>query len=122
MTLLCIGIVVAFYLIDNARMATVKGTRARYVLTGWSWMLLWAAYAGALVMVARGIVGHDALTVFLCCLHVMIIRVRHARLVRDDDDNPWRKLKRSIKSAIKRLRAVRVTMPQLVPSPAPTPA
>jgi hypothetical protein len=112
-------VLAAFYIVDNIRQSAVKGSRARYVLTGWTWALLWPAYAAVAVEIAADL-GHSWVSVALWAAHLVFVRIRHERMVRDDDDNPWRQLRRKITSAVKRLSQVRINVPSLAPSPAPT--
>lgn len=109
--------IIAFYFLDTARFFSVKGSEQRYRLTGIVWTLVWPAYACAIVWLMGAIIEHSAFMLFVSPLHILFVAYRHRRLKNDDDDNPWRKLKRKLKSvlksAIRRARSVRI--PQLAP-------
>lgn len=110
---------IAFVIMEGFRLKTVRGTRARYVLTGWSWTLVWPSYLGTILMFADAFAHERPVSIALFPVYVWIVYTGHRMLREDDDDNPWRKLKSRIRSGIKRMREIR--LPQINP-PVPAPS
>lgn len=119
LTLVLAPCLMGFYVLDSIRVSAVRGSHARYKLTGIVWTLLWPAYGCAAMWMLRGIIHHDMFAAVLTPLHFIFITIRYQRLKKDDDDNPWRKLKgwvkTKVKAGVKKLRQVKVPVPQLGP-------
>ncbi len=112
-----VPLVCAFYIIDSFRMQAVRGTILRYKLTGIMWALVVPSYAYACMLMARGLTQQKVYLIAIACFHFVFITIGYRRLKRDDDDNPWRRLKNKIKSSVKAAvkRAQQVRMPHLAP-------